>query len=881
VPADAGFALVGSVSEKTVNQILGAYFANLVSPITFSLPASVIVGGSTINISGSLILLPPLVTLKARSDNLVNVQLGLAGQLTLNGGPQPGQYELELTCSVDVGLVTNVSGSNFIVGLDTSAATINSVNVYVMTGTPLNSIYSASLNSQTVLNALTSGLRSIPPSLLQTTLPIPTSLTKQQTYGPPPTPKGMSIFPGTRTLFSVNIPFSRVVVKPLDSALVIALDLQGYTNGNSAALADINKVNLANTVNPTSISFYLSGSVLTQLIANVVAPQMANNYFITNNVQLGQFSLGVGPLLGTGYSGIVITADFNLYSSTIRDKDGFVEPDPKDPSISDAVSVQVVTDLSLTKVSPIPSTQYPFYIPPGENTAAVTFSTNPSGGYMNLPTASGGGSGPNGSYVTDGGSITLAVGSSYSIAADTNTFQAWSTSGGVTVDDSTSPQTTLNVNGNGTLTLQTTAYDPLVTADFWSSWVPFVDITLPWWLDLAIFGLGLILPLQPLGLAAAFALIADIIPNAIKSGENQAAQQIAAGINNTMIGLPLLNPAQIVTQLPGIKAPNFWMQMVALGMTSDQAGIGAFMNIDIDDVTMSSIPYLLVTNRNVSDPSQVTSTNAMFPPFYAGSNPPAGYLKYENPSPTFDVHDGTISAVLKVPPGLFNPQDPSVYVTWTVQRGDTGQTILSKTVNVNQTGSPENIYTVTIDRFSDNLQSVDNFIISCRLYRLWGSNWQDLPAPLWAFEPMNITITDCYDRHHPYVWWQHWSFPYPGHNSWPFPVTRAEWLAGWKKFRTSRIHRTDVPGRCKMVDSLWGGGNRGGGPGGPRWSENSLSPRTLNDPWNYLDSLDTIPSPPFPPNLTIDKIKQDRELARRVLCDYCFYGGPNRKTLLI
>ena len=47
-----------------------------------------------------------------------------------------------------------------------------------------------------------------------------------------------------------------------------------------------------------------------------------------------------------------------------------------------------------------------------------------------------------------------------------------------------------------------------------------------------------------------------------------------------------------------------------------------------------------------------------------------------------------------------------------------------------------------------------------------------------------------------------------------------------------------------------------------------------NSGWSYIGGP---ADPPLP--ISLDAVKQDRNLARGVLCDYCFFGGPTKTQL--
>jgi len=102
----------------------------------------------------------------------------------------------------------------------------------------------------------------------------------------------------------------------------------------------------------------------------------------------------------------------------------------------------------------------------------------------------------------------------------------------------------------------------------------------------------------------------------------------------------------------------------------------------------------------------------------------------------------------------------------------------------------------------------------------------------------------------PYVRWTHWVMI--EQTTAPGKPTRA-YLGARSKQRSSKIHRTQTPGRCKMADRY----SEHMDPGSKKYQRKALE---------YLQAL------PFPAN----------ELAahRSELCDYCFFGGPDKQTPL-
>jgi hypothetical protein len=103
---------------------------------------------------------------------------------------------------------------------------------------------------------------------------------------------------------------------------------------------------------------------------------------------------------------------------------------------------------------------------------------------------------------------------------------------------------------------------------------------------------------------------------------------------------------------------------------------------------------------------------------------------------------------------------------------------------------------------------------------------------IWSGE-QGIIIEDSLDRSHKYVQWG------PHKVYFNNKGTNNEW---WSHTRKSRIHRTALSARCKMLRA------------------NSL--KFWPDYFKYSDKL------PF--------TWEDLDQNRKELCEYCFFGGPDK-----
>jgi hypothetical protein len=194
--------------------------------------------------------------------------------------------------------------------------------------------------------------------------------------------------------------------------------------------------------------------------------------------------------------------------------------------------------------------------------------------------------------------------------------------------------------------------------------------------------------------------------------------------------------------------------------------------------------------------------------------------------------------------------DPQMRVRWTVRRNDTNEVLLV------QEGQVTGRLSLSLGLLAQTMLQVEAFTVECRLYRALGASATDF-----FNDSCRLSITDTLDRSHPYVRWRHWVFG---------PIVRVEadkshTVAGLKLTeRRSVIHRTDYPGRCKMVArySL-------GSPAPPRTPFGHAVPQPLV-PLPDIEYLDSLP---------FDRAALVANRAK--LCDYCFFGGPTKTTPLI
>ena len=269
-----------------------------------------------------------------------------------------------------------------------------------------------------------------------------------------------------------------------------------------------------------------------------------------------------------------------------------------------------------------------------------------------------------------------------------------------------------------------------------------------------------------------------------------------ASLQSAIGGANLYGPAMLVTQLPGTTAPNILTTIDEIGF--GPAGLTAYSDNSLLPPgtfagSTGSFPYLMVTDQDVSDPSAIPDLpdpSGGFPikidgsfnwPGISWNQPGQGAPGGQVP---WDVHDlHPIGVVLKITAGLFNPQDPTVLVQWTVTRTDTNAIVLSNIAGIGQAGAPGNIFAVTIDHGSASLQAADQFLVTCSLFRPLANGGTE---QIFSSGNLFINIVDHFDRHHPYVQWiRPEAYIYPGQPFWNAIPPKAH-VHGVKYTRSNR-----------------------------------------------------------------------------------------------
>lgn len=226
-------------------------------------------------------------------------------------------------------------------------------------------------------------------------------------------------------------------------------------------------------------------------------------------------------------------------------------------------------------------------------------------------------------------------------------------------------------------------------------------------------------------------------------------------------------------------------------------------------------------------------------PSYTPQLPEGGARIEPGTWPTTDRRP--IVTSVKLDPSWQSLVRSSLQAEWEVRRADTNEVVVTG-VKPYGTGVGNG---VRINHHSEALYLVDAFVVRCRL--IIASAGQ--AGEIWS-GTTTIRVTDNIDRRQSFVeWGPQWvRFRNVGTN-----------YQMWSRLSRSRIHRTAVAARCrglKIAAEL-------------RADDIQMPPSLRNrrlQPFRYFDYL------PYG--------WENAVYHRRELCDYCFFGGPDKAALL-
>jgi hypothetical protein len=820
-PRTAGYASVTSVGPDVVNGLLAAATASVTMP-SFSLPNVVTVGSDQIGLSGTLTLSAPQVVFTANPGNLIDVTFGGSGTLTLtDNGLSLVEVAATLETTLDLSFVVDVTPTSLAIAIDTSTATVASISTTVQFGPPLVTEYQQALTSGPVLAAFTAALQAIPAAALTFTVP-GASGKFDLNYG------GIGI----------SLAASNVVVVPLDGVLNIAADVAGYTMGNAS-----NLVNLITTHSPTSI-YSTEG---TQKIGGGTfgshsTAQVGDNY-IYGGINLAiavntDFLCAVfnGPLSNALANTLLsvdpttMTSNYTVVSGDTTDSitaalyAGFETQQTNEELFSAGIT------LALSK-STISLSSPPSVLPPAPS---ATYTTTKGVTYWATNYVTIGPTAPDNTITVTG---VPAVGDSITVTIPAGGIMIKSVSLQCQAITPVLPNCSpglptvysydcLSVAMNGEMQ---TFFNPqpgvwaMANAASFTFAISFTPIVQP-----TLTGLQWAFPCANWSFSSSIlSFIDDIFPLGpfLFAGAINAA--VSSLISNGLAGGGLFdlaaNGLNGSMNFPGSSTWKINYMLLGLVVCPPQSN-STYAGDELN-------AYATVT---VTGPTSQLSAQPQFGLSADDSHSLTNLL------PIFvqlTVNNGT---------PLFNPA-LGLRIRWTASRNDTGVEVFYQDTPFTTEFTAINVQRA--DGPTGDLIYNDTWTVTCMVYRP-----ADSLVPQYAYynQTIQVGLTDVVDRHHPYVQWVHTIGIHDPAGPPELPLKNHKL---WFRQRTAKIHRTDLLIRCSMLDRAM-----------LAHPQIAVEYPSSLAPYGTLEDLTH-------PHL-VPKGK------RKVLCDYCFFGGPTKNVWL-
>ena len=343
--------------------------------------------------------------------------------------------------------------------------------------------------------------------------------------------------------------------------------------------------------------------------------------------------------------------------------------------------------------------------------------------------------------------------------------------------------------------------------DSWSMFVALVDVDLPFWVELLIgiaefvFALlSLIALMVTMFNLSIHQLVADFTQSVVDALSQADAGNIGATAQGSLQGAAngISLPAPWSKPLSGTNFPRWDGMIHYCSVNAESLDVGVKTWINWDD---------------------------------AAEQPPA--VIAPGAWSATDRRDIPLSLTLRS--DLAKLAGNNLMLVWQVTRNDTGATVVTATNRYD--ASPRN--GPAIPHHSEALYLVAGFTVRCTATITLGGQ----VGEIWSGKQV-LTIDDNLDRSHSFVeWGPHTVF-------FPAPDYTIENPNYWTHTRRSRIHRTAVAARCRMLKLK---------AAAIAAKEKKGMGRT---PLRYRDDLG------FP--------WEDLVRHRKVLCEYCFFGGPDK-----
>jgi hypothetical protein len=729
----AGFGAVATVTEATINNAIVSY-ARQLGPFFFPLPTPVSIGGPLpVKLVGLVEMLPPDVELHANPNDHITAHFTFRSVVRAAvSGQRMKKWTIQLNATVQAGVVTTTEDEQIVVGIDMPSVTFAPLEVKVIAGPPLPPLILAALQSEDVANAATTFVRSLPPLTIAPPI-LQTEITRAQELDLPWT--------FATNWFTVALRVTRIVVKPLEHALTLAVDFETFlpdwpeladrddfpkepiqlTNGDENQLVDLTTIGGSGVM----YLYKITPDSEPNLAAQVGEDEDGNT--VVTYVDLGPPKLS--PKIEPAGGDIACVLNMKVLSQVMEAQ---ISPQIRD--------TMIYPDIELGNVSLRYATFYKELVGTQAGLALDFHVTVQKGPWFGVD-----------------GTIYLQAYLQYADGPTEFVYQL---------------------------------------PDSWHFYVGDVEFDLPWWANVAVvvlaiaFSLGFPLLSGMIGVMAG-ALIGQIIPGLMEQIEKQAQLGMNSGANTMGI------PAASANPLPGLMAP----------------------------IWNSGIKYLCITPESVD--------------LAISTAPDHNLLK----DPVATISPTSWPATLKQPIRMtvvlrddLAKLGANITVKWSVRRGDTWKVVAIATKAYDDPAGNG----VLIHHHSQELYFVDQFLVRCTIELTVSGT----TGEIWT-HVQKVSISDYLDRHHKYVEWG----PHVVH--FKNEGTGGHW---WQHTRLSRIHRTAVSARCRMLQKIA--------------TEHAAA---FTDPEYHLFTTVT-----YKDVLPFSWANLNNH--RKPLCEYCFFGGPEKTT---
>ncbi|NUP05873.1 MAG: hypothetical protein HOW73_07435 [Polyangiaceae bacterium] len=291
---------------------------------------------------------------------------------------------------------------------------------------------------------------------------------------------------------------------------------------------------------------------------------------------------------------------------------------------------------------------------------------------------------------------------------------------------------------------------------------------------------------------------------------------------------PAVVPPTVVSVVDSIE----WNLQVQLQRTLSSVTAPGSVTFTLPDVPYPRVTFR--TNRMLASSEGLFATSMITAGWAAAS-------WIDGPGSVSVESLGPVRYQLRFAERLILPRDTSVRVRWTLLESRSGATLAVQDRGGLEPGATE----LPFDVSNPAWRTFTSYRIQCRVYRPVLSQTEELFQ-----EEKTLTVSDRLDRGRPFVRWRH-SVYVPNVRVSYDQGRRVDQILGYDSVvRQSKIHRTAYPGRCRFAT---------------QYSSHVRFDGTPDRP--MLEYLDTLPFP-------VEELPQNR----RQVCDYCFFGGPDKNV---